>query len=261
MGPVETGASSMRLGPDFGEKLLSALIALAAFAASTYLSLFETLLQLAAQHHLWRELDVAFALLLCAGSWLLFLMIRRSQQLRAEIIRRKGAEAEAHSAARRDALTQLPNRLAFSEAVETAIRSTSRELPIAVFFIDLDGFKPVNDTFGHHAGDAVLVEVAKRLSTALAGARQVARLGGDEFGVLAEFQGTDETPKSMIEAIQSSLREPIKVKDITVRIDATIGFSTEPQEDCSAEDIIRTADHAMYDAKRMRRVTAGYKAA
>lgn len=262
MGPGETGfASFMRLVPAIGEKLLSALIAIAAFAVSTYFSLFETLLQLGAQHRLWREMDVAFALLLCAGSWLIFLMMRRSQQLRAEIIRRKRAEAEAHNAARRDALTLLPNRLSFSEAVDTAIRVTSRESRFAVFFIDLDGFKPVNDTHGHHAGDAVLIEVAKRLTTALAGTRQVARLGGDEFGVLVDFRGPDETLRSMIQVVQSSLREPIRVKDIMVRVDATIGFSTGPQEDFSAEDIIRAADHAMYDAKRMRSVTAGYKAA
>ncbi|MFN3655933.1 MAG: diguanylate cyclase domain-containing protein [Pseudolabrys sp.] len=237
------------------------MIAVAAFAVSTYFSLFETLVQLTAHHRLWRELDVAFALFLCAGSWLLFFMLRRSQELRAEIVRRKRAEAEAHNAARRDPLTLLPNRLSFSEAVDSALRVASQDLRLAVFFIDLDGFKPINDTFGHHTGDAVLVEVAKRLNTALTGARHVARLGGDEFGVLVEFCGTDETLKSMIHVIQSSLREPIRVKDIMVRVDATIGFSTGPQEDFSAEDIIRAADHAMYDAKRMRSVTAGYKAA
>lgn len=235
----------------YREIFASALVAISAFVLATHFALFEHVFKFAAKHQAWHALDIAFALVICASNWALFLSLRRSTQLRREIDKREAAEKLAHSSARHDSLTGLPNGLFFSEAVATAVAEAAHhDHKCAVLFIDLDRFKPVNDTHGHDVGDTLLVEIARRLLVTLPKARQVARLGGDEFGVLVEFDDDGDTPNRVRESIVQSLRKPIRIGELTISIDATIGIATGPEPGVDGEALVRSADLAMYDRKK-----------
>ncbi|MBM0202942.1 GGDEF domain-containing protein [Micromonospora sp. STR1s_5] len=236
------------------EILVSALVAASTFVLATRCAFFERLFEWAARRDSWRELDAGLALLVCASSWAIFLSLRRAQQLRQEIERREAAELLAHQAARLDSLTGLPNGLGFSEAVATAL-SDAREY--AVLFVDLDGFKPVNDTHGHGVGDILLVEVGNRLSSILPEAKLVARLGGDEFGLLVELAGRGQTPNLLARKVKDAFRVPFTINGTTIPIDLTIGTAMTTDGYEKAPDVVRAADLDMYEQKRSRRPGKG----
>lgn len=241
----------MSVGYSFKEICLSLAVAILAFALATYFGIFEQLFRFVARYQVWHALDSVFALFVCLGSWLLFLSLRQSAQLRQEIDRCRVAEEQAHNSARHDPLTGIPNRLFFTEMVSAALTEASKCCRrCSVLFVDLDQFKPVNDTYGHDVGDAVLREVSKRLNQALVDTRLVARLGGDEFGVILDFEAEAETPVLIRQVLLEELRRPMRINGIEIEIDATIGIASGPEPDMTAEDLIRAADVAMYDGKR-----------
>jgi len=147
----------------------------------------------------------------------------------------------------RDALTKLSNRALFRERVEMALRAVNGTGTIAVLFVDLDNFKAVNDTYGHSAGDRLLVEVAARLLHATRGCDTVARLGGDEFAILLDVQQGDEAA-IVAERIIASLRKPFSLDDRTVHIGASVGLACGQDGD-GTDELLRNADVAMYAAK------------
>ena len=149
-----------------------------------------------------------------------------------------------------DGLTGLPNRRLFNEAVEEAIRRQNENgISSAVLLIDLDGFKPVNDTYGHAAGDAVLKNVGSRLSlSSLREEDLAARLGGDEFAVLYNGINDPEVVKRKAEKILKSLNEPMHIEGHDVRIGASIGISMTHKE-ISASEWLEKADSSCYVSK------------
>lgn len=179
-------------------------------------------------------------------------MSRQMQKLRLEISRGYEAEAGAKGSARTDSLTDLPNRKAFRERLDAALDGMWPGLGIAVMLIDLDGFKSVNDIYGHGTGDLVLCETAARLRGALTFGSYVARLGGDEFAVLLPYslwhRATEEA-----QAVIAALAEEIHVGDITVNIGASIGIAFGPSDGADTPSLLRAADLAMYQAKNAGR--------
>ncbi len=150
-----------------------------------------------------------------------------------------------------DSLTGLPNRSAFQTQVEAAlVRARRGGGMVAVLFIDLDGFKYVNDNFGHGAGDEVLREVARRLRNAVRGQDAVARMGGDEFVVLVESGIAAATPATVSTRIFAALEPPVAFTGGTAQIGASIGVAEHPPLESHAERLIKRADAAMYEAKR-----------
>ncbi len=148
-----------------------------------------------------------------------------------------------------DSLTHLPNRSAFRQLLETAIkRKTMGRKTIALAYIDLDHFKPINDKFGHHVGDSVLTIVAERLQAAVRGCDIVARLGGDEFAALIEDIESDQDIIPIIERVLNSISVPIFVNGQKIEISCSIGISLYPR-DGDIEKLIVCADTAMYKAK------------
>jgi diguanylate cyclase (GGDEF)-like protein len=150
-----------------------------------------------------------------------------------------------------DPLTELPNRTLFRDRLEHALARTRRvHASVGVLLVDLDGFKEINDSFGHEAGDQVLVAVAQRLRASLRPADTVARLGGDEFTVLLEDITSVEEATRVAERIESSLRTPFMVEGNETRVGTSIGIALNEagQEDPST--LLRNADAAMYQAKR-----------
>ncbi len=149
----------------------------------------------------------------------------------------------------KDPLTQLPNRRAFQRELETAAkRSTRAGSTIALAYIDLDHFKPINDSFGHHVGDAVLMSVAQRLNTAVRVCDSVARIGGDEFVALIEEIKSDEDIIPIVERIVKSIKEPFLVSGQQIDISCSVGIAVYPR-DGDIDKLMICADAAMYKAK------------
>jgi diguanylate cyclase (GGDEF)-like protein/PAS domain S-box-containing protein len=173
-----------------------------------------------------------------------------------DISQRRHLEAELRRLADRDDLTGLYNRRFFTRQLAHQLRRTRRYgEDAAVLLVDLDGFKRVNDTLGHHAGDELLRHVARVLNTRLRESDIVARLGGDEFAVLLPL-ATAERAHQAAELLERELRKsPIEVEGAVLTAGASIGVA-ELTPDLEAEDALRLADRAMYAVKRGRRAAA-----
>jgi diguanylate cyclase (GGDEF)-like protein len=166
-----------------------------------------------------------------------------------------GAQQQLRHEALHDGLTGLPNRvLVLDRAEQMLARSRRRQGQTAVLFLDLDGFKDVNDMYGHSTGDRLLQIVASRLTSVVRGADTVGRLGGDEFVILLDSPGAWVKPGDVADRLLAVLREPVDLNGATGRIltlTASIGMATGPRS--SAEDLLRDADIALYAAKEAGR--------
>ena len=149
-----------------------------------------------------------------------------------------------------DSLTGLPNRALFADRLDLALRQrTRRNRSVAVLFFDLDGFKPVNDTFGHNAGDLVLQAVARRCQGALRDGDTIARMGGDEFAVIAEGSSVHDV-EGLARRLVAQVERPVDIGGQEVRIGVSVGVAVAEVADCLApDDLLRQADLAMYEAK------------
>ena len=150
-----------------------------------------------------------------------------------------------------DALTDLPNRALLIERLTLLIAITERELrAIAVMFIDLDGFKAVNDQHGHQVGDELLIAIGQRLSQQVRHSDTVARLGGDEFVVLLDNPASLLEVERIAERIVAAVAQPVVLSECSVRVSATLGIAVHPAGGQTAETLMAHADAAMYQAKR-----------
>ncbi len=170
-------------------------------------------------------------------------------------VHRGGSEAIAKEhQALHDALTGLPNRDLFRDRIDQAIRTSRRSGEAAVVMImDLDHFKEINDTLGHHMGDLLLEEVARRLSRTLREADTVARLGGDEFGVLLPLVSKPGDAAVVAQQLLLELREPFMLDGMRLEIDASVGIALHPTHGDDVETLQQRADIAMYSAKQSGR--------
>ena len=176
--------------------------------------------------------------------------VREIVSVTRDISDRKQAEMELSHAALHDTLTGLPNRALFLDRLGLALRRTERRSgSVAVLFCDLDRFKIVNDSLGHDAGDRMLVDVAKRIVTALRPADTVARFGGDEFTILCEDIAGEIEAATIAQRIVDVFRDPFLLEDGEVFLATSVGIAIARGTDDRAEDLIRDADAAMYRAK------------
>ncbi|MFC0678165.1 EAL domain-containing protein [Lysobacter korlensis] len=176
-----------------------------------------------------------------------------ARDLEGSLLRR--AETKLAELALRDALTGLPNRRLLMDRLDQAIKRHHRGQPLALLFIDLDGFKQVNDTLGHDAGDTLLVTTAERILGQTRAQDTVARIGGDEFVVLCENAGSAEA-ELIADRIAASIGTEIQLDGRTVDVGASIGIAT-PRAGGGAHDLLREADAAMYAAKQRARDGSG----
>ena len=169
------------------------------------------------------------------------------------------AEINEHQALH-DGLTGLPNRTLFRDRIEQAITIAEREGgQVAVAMMDLDRFKDVNDSLGHHAGDALLVEIGKRLRGILRSSDTVARLGGDEFGVLISKPRTERDVLVVIEKIRAGLERPVTIDGLALPAEGSIGIAMFPHHGEDVDTLLRHADVAMYGAKEEKGGYAFYE--
>ncbi len=150
-------------------------------------------------------------------------------------------------AAKRDALTGIPNRQAFYEWLSE--RLAQPEVKGYVFFVDLDGFKEVNDRYGHDTGDRVLIKVTERLQAEVAEDEMFARYGGDEFVLFKATDSIDSSSSLFANRIVASLRRPFEVNNLSIELSCSIGVTSVPEHGLVAETLVRDADLAMYEAK------------
>jgi diguanylate cyclase (GGDEF)-like protein len=182
------------------------------------------------------------------------LLVRVTRRIKSQIER-------IHQQAFYDDLTGLPNRAHLFERLRLAVRrADEEERALAVLVLDLDRFREINETLGHDAGDAVLVETAARLTTAVGAERIVARLGGDEFAVVTEHR-----LKTDVDALAQHMREavepPLAVGDVQVAVDGTVGMAFFPQDGADAEALLKHAEVAVHTAKQWRVGSLAYSPA
>ncbi|MDR3369401.1 EAL domain-containing protein [Rhodoferax sp.] len=168
----------------------------------------------------------------------------------ADISRLKDQEKQLTQMAYYDALTELPNRTLLADRVVQAMAQTRRsKTTMAICYLDLDGFKPVNDTWGHETGDKVLIEIANRLKRALRSGDTVARLGGDEFVLLLLGLSSAEECDDAMQRILNQISQPLAFRSEPVILSASIGVTLFPSDDADPDTLMRHADQAMYQAK------------
>ncbi|HVY21426.1 MAG TPA: EAL domain-containing protein [Bauldia sp.] len=170
-----------------------------------------------------------------------------------DITEQRRHEAHIHHLARHDSLTDLPNRLAFNEAMETAEQRIRRRERFAVLAVDLDHFKLVNDTLGHAIGDRVLAEASERLRACCRSGDDVSRLGGDEFAVLTGPIDSPRDAAAIAERVVQRMAEPFEVDGHSVVIGASIGIALAPDDGKTSATLLKNADLALYRAKNAGR--------
>ncbi|MET4027324.1 diguanylate cyclase (GGDEF)-like protein/PAS domain S-box-containing protein [Marinobacter sp. MBR-99] len=170
----------------------------------------------------------------------------------SDVTQLKETEKQLRTMAHYDSLTGLPNRVLFSDRLQQSMAQARRQnYQLAVIYIDLDHFKPINDAFGHHAGDGLLVEVARRMRSTLREEDTLARLGGDEFAAIVVNVADQQTLEALLARLLTKIGDPVWVADHSVEVSASLGYTLYPQNaELDGDQLLRQADQAMYRAKR-----------
>ncbi|MCG6118469.1 MAG: EAL domain-containing protein [Aquimonas sp.] len=177
----------------------------------------------------------------------------------SDISDRKAAQEEIQHLAQHDALTGLPNRLLLTDRLQQAISQAERSgQRVALLFMDLDRFKEVNDVHGHQMGDLLLKQAAERIRHTLRGSDTVARLGGDEFVALLPDLHSPEEALVVGENLRQALYQPFEIGGHSLQLSASIGIASFPDDSADADDLMRCADLAMYEAKAAGRNRVQY---
>lgn len=168
-----------------------------------------------------------------------------------DISERKDIEEHMRHMAQYDGLTHLPNRALFGDRLQQALAAAKRDRNhLALMFLDLDKFKPINDTYGHAVGDLLLKEAAQRIQDCLRASDTAARIGGDEFVVLLPVVETEQDAGMVGEKIRHSLVQPFELAGHTLNISSSIGIAVYPEHGAEEKLLVKSADIAMYHAKK-----------
>ncbi|MCA3874409.1 MAG: EAL domain-containing protein, partial [Burkholderia sp.] len=203
----------------------------------------------------WLALVIVVATLAILAIALVVSLLDLRLEARTSVLATSLAEAnqELTYLALHDNLTKLPNRVLLEDRIDQAIQSADREKGcFALMFMDLDGFKAVNDAYGHHVGDLLLVDVARRIGANLRSQDTIARLGGDEF-VLVVAVAEPSDAADVADKVLAVIREPFRVSEHELRVSASIGIAIYPGNGSDFRDLMTNADAAMYHAKALGR--------
>jgi diguanylate cyclase (GGDEF)-like protein/PAS domain S-box-containing protein len=199
-----------------------------------------------------REVELLLRPLAWRGADLRILAVRDISE------RKEAAERIAHLAFH-DALTGLPNRAVFADHLARTVAKAGESAdPVAILCVDLDGFKAVNDIYGHPAGDALLIAAAQRLRACVRGHELVARLGGDEFAVVQAGGDQPGHAGLLAQRVVDAMAEPFAINQDTVRVSASVGVALFPDDAADPESLVKNADMALYRAKAEGRGTARF---
>lgn len=168
-----------------------------------------------------------------------------------DITTMKEHEKQLEYIAHYDALTSLPNRVLFADRLRQAMAQTERrKKELAVVYLDLDGFKVINDQYGHHVGDELLIIIAGRMEEALRQGDTISRLGGDEFVAVLSDLSSEEECTPILERLLLASSEPVVIHDTIIQVSSSIGVTLYPRDGVDAEQLLRHADLAMYQSKQ-----------
>jgi diguanylate cyclase (GGDEF)-like protein len=185
---------------------------------------------------------------LLVGLVLLYAVLAAISWSTTRSLRRHAAQSE-HEATH-DSLTGLPNRALFESRAQAACARATAQEPVAVVLVDLDRFKDVNDSLGHHAGDELLQTVARRLRAAVRSNDTVARLGGDEFGLVLTGITDEKAAVHLVELVRRQLGAELQLEGVSVSVEASMGVALCPAHGADVDTLLRRADNAMYRGKR-----------
>jgi diguanylate cyclase (GGDEF)-like protein len=203
----------------------------------------------------WLALVISVVTLAVLAMALIISVLDMRMEARTAVLASSLAEAnqELVYLALHDNLTKLSNRVQLEERLNQAIESAARNnSSFAVMFLDLDGFKAVNDAYGHHAGDRLLVDVAQRILARVRRQDTVARVGGDEFVVLADVSEPADVGR-LADALAAAIREPFVIDGHELRVSTSVGIALYPGDGSSLHDLLTNADAAMYHVKKAGR--------
>jgi diguanylate cyclase (GGDEF)-like protein len=236
------------------------LVGLPIYLAAVWYEALDRFFELTLDHRN-HALDWLVLLVVFLGIAAKIFSVRRVMDLRREVTARRKTETEAYQLARHDMLTNLPNRRWFMEDFDKWATGLPEGDACALFVMDLDNFKPINDIYGHRLGDEVLKVVARRLTQIAEGA-SIARLGGDEFGIILRYRLGSAALERMARRIVHEVSQPIPLAALSLQVGVSIGVSTGVPEQgacnvamaardgAKVETALRQADMAMYWAKR-----------
>jgi len=193
-----------------------------------------------------------FTIMIEMSAWMAVLG-RRVKTIHSNADRARLESETLRTMANSDVLTGLPNRRGLNDHLSAMLRDASPENMCAVYLMDLDGFKSVNDRYGHDVGDALLVAVGKRLRSQLRNQDVVSRLGGDEFVVLIGGLSSEAVAHSMGHKLLVAFSEPFEIADQRCEVGLTIGYALAPLDGNAADDLLKRADAAMYNGKQQGR--------
>jgi diguanylate cyclase (GGDEF)-like protein len=205
-------------------------------------------LQFGLDHADWEIDNLLFTLVIMSVALVIF-GYRRAKALSRAVDARKLAELDALRLARHDALTGLPNRRFFVEKLNESLSETTDASRTAVLMLDLDGFKLVNDAYGHAVGDLALQEFAKRTTEVMRSGSLLTRIGGDEFAIIAPNISSLDDPTVLARRIVAAVTEPFLVGKIQTTLGVGIGIAISPEDGTNFEVLVQHADRALYRAK------------
>jgi diguanylate cyclase (GGDEF)-like protein len=234
---------------DVRDAVIIVVILTAQFVFFDMGDLFLQFADLAKAYQDWGADDlVLMSFTLCIS--LMVYSFRRLQDLAKEMKARAAAEDQAMKLARHDPLTGLPNRRLFSENLGDALqRTTSEGCRTAVLMLDLDGFKTINDTYGHVAGDQTLLEVGERMSRFIRSDTLLARVGGDEFAIVVPNIASLDDAAGLARRIVGAIAEPFMIGNAATSLGVGIGIAVAPDDGTQHDELVRRADLALYRAK------------
>ena len=218
------------------------------YAFSDFYDLPPKLFQLGTDYAEWDLDDAIFVIFFMSIGFAIF-SYRRVKELSIEMKARRVAELEAKKLARHDPLTGLPNRRFFVETLGEVLLTTNSDSRSAVLMLDLDGFKSINDAYGHAVGDHALIEFAQRISAVMRAGAVFVRIGGDEFAVIVPNIKSLDDLTALARRIVTAVAEPILIGQISTSVGVGIGIAIAPSDGMNPEIMVQRADRALYRAK------------
>jgi diguanylate cyclase (GGDEF)-like protein len=236
------------LSPAALDAIVICAFSAAIFVVEYYYDLAPILFSFALDYREWEVDNFIFVIFVMSIASAIF-SYRRVKELGVEMKARRNAELEATKLARHDPLTGLPNRRFFVETLGEVLQTTTAGSQSAVLMLDLDGFKSVNDAYGHAVGDLTLMEFARRSSAVMREGAVFTRIGGDEFAVILPDINSLDAPTALARRIVAAVSEPFSIGPISTSVGVGVGIAIAPSDGTDPELLVQRADRALYRAK------------